>query len=916
MATSGILVGRRAELDALAGLPQRFADGAAGLVLTGPAGMGKTTLWRRGIELAEAAGVRVLTAVPGAGEARLSFAALSDLLATVDDPAFAVLPRVQRRALEIALLRRDRGRGTVDARTIGVAALSLLRELAAATPVLLAVDDAQWLDRASASALSFALRRLDAARVGVLATARAEDTRPTLFVDALSAERCEEMRLGPLTLAAVHAILQDNLGRVLPRPTLVRVVEASGGNPFFAIEIARELFRVGLPPFGEPLPIPDEVRALVRARVSRLPAETREALLLASCLGVPSTSLVSEDALVPAEEAGVVRVDNDGRIRFAHPLLAAAVYESAPSARRRTAHRRLAGAVGDLEERARHLALGSAGPDAAIAAELEEAAQLAASRGASGAAAELGELALRLTPPDDAREVLRRRIVIGDALFAAGDTKAAIATLEAACREAPPGDARSRAQATLGGMYTSVAEHARGTSQIDSAIAEARDPLTAAGAHARRAWVSQLEPDLVIEHCRAVLELVDDDTAPDLHSFALQHLAYALLYTGREARHDLIERSLTGQRDAELWAVSSIAARWPMFFDDFATARRRHLELIGYAEETGNEFERQTELAYLGLIELWSGRPGVAEPYTREALELADQIEQEPMACVSRYVLGLIAAQCGRLEEAEALARESLAWIGADWPDEYFILATQAHAVLGFVELGRGELEAADEQLTLADEASARWAEPAPFRFHADQVETAVALGDVDRAERLVARLERRAEAIPRPWICGIAARSRALVLASRGELDEALSAAEAALLHQAPPTMPIERARTLLELGRLRRRRKEKRLARLALEEAAAAFDALDAPLFADRARGELARVTTRRAPRQLTPTEEQIARLAAEGLTNRAIAERSFVSVHTVEANLGRAYRKLGISSRAQLARALDAQQREPVA
>jgi DNA-binding CsgD family transcriptional regulator len=914
VATSGTLVGRRAELDAVAELPPRLADGAAGLVLTGPAGMGKTTLWRHGIELVQQDGVRVLTAWPSEAESRLSFAGLSDLVAGIVEDAFAALPRLQRRALEIAALRRDRGRSAVDARTVGAALLSLLRRLAVESPVVLAVDDAQWLDGSTAGALAFALRRLEAEPVGILATARTDETRPRLFLDALPARRREEIRLGPLSVAAIHAILQNELGRVLPRPTLVRVVEESGGNPFYALEIARELLRLGLTATTDGLPIPAEVQALVRGRLARLPDATREALLLAACLGAPHISLVSEEALAPAEEADVVRLDADGRIRFAHPLLAAAVYEMAPRARRRAAHRRLAGEVDDLEERARHLALASTGPDPAIALELEEAARLAATRGATGSAAELGGLALRLTPPGDAGELLRRRTALGHALFAAGDSNAAIAALEDACREGPPGSALTQAMADLGTMYTSVAEFARGTALIDEAIARADDPVAAASAHARRAWVSQLEPDLVIEHCRAVLEL-PEEAAPDLHSFALQHLAYALLYTGREARHDLIARSLRGQRSADQWTISSIAARWPMFFDDFETARLRHLDLIAYSEETGHEPERQTELAYLGLIELWAGRPEPAEASAREALDLADQIEQQPMACVSRYVLGLIAAHRGRLDEAEALARESLVWIGTGWPDEYFILATQAHAVLGFVELCRGDLEAADAHLTLADEASARWAEPVPFRFHGDQVEAAVALGDLDGAERLVARLESRARAIPRPWISGIAARGRALLLAARGELDGALTALEEALAHQAPPTMPFERARTLLELGRLHRRRKEKRLARLALEEAEAVFAAVGAPLFVEAARRELARVATRKAARGLTATEEQIARLAAEGLTNRRIAERSFVSVHTVEANLGRVYRKLGISSRAQLARALDELRRQPI-
>jgi tetratricopeptide (TPR) repeat protein len=457
-------------------------------------------------------------------------------------------------------------------------------------------------------------------------------------------------------------------------------------------------------------------------------------------------------------------------------------------------HALLARRVEDSEERARHLALAAPRPEGGIALELERAARGAAARGASDAAAELAELAVRLTPEDDASTALRRRIELANFLYAAGNGPAAIAALEAVCAAAPAGPVRNLAMVDLGGIYPAIGEHARGAALLDQALAEIDDPVLAAQAHTRRAWISHLEPELVIRHCRAVLELIDEEDAPDLYSFALQHLAFALLCTGREAAHNLIERSLPGQRSADMWTLSSIGARWPMFFDDFAAARERHVELIAHAEERGNEPERQSELAYLALIELWTGHPREAEALAREAL--ADQIEQEPMACVSRYVLGLAVAQLGRLQEAGALARQTLAWIGPHPPDPAFILATQAYAVLGFAALSGGDLADADRWLTRAGEASARWAEPAPFRFHADQAEAATRLGDLDRAEVLVARLERRAGRIPRPWICTVAARCRGLLQAARGDLDGARAALDEAVESQAALAMPLERGR------------------------------------------------------------------------------------------------------------------------
>ncbi|MGH3001185.1 MAG: AAA family ATPase, partial [Gaiellaceae bacterium] len=369
------IVGRRRELAALTRLLEGERSGLRALVLTGAAGAGKTALWRHGVERASEAGFRILTARPASAEARLSHAGLSDLLAGVDQEPFAALPRVQRRAVEAALLRRGVLERPVEARAVATALLTVLRSLAATAPVLIGVDDAQWLDTPTAAALSFAVRRLEHAPVAVLATLRVEDDRrAAIFTDAIASERREESPLGPLSVASLHAILRSELDWAPPRPALVKIGAASAGNPFDAVEIARELLRIGGVSPSEPLPVPAHARDLLRGRIERLPARTRAALLEAACLAAPRTGPVADRPLAPAEEAGIVRVAADGRIEFSHPLLAAAVYESAPAAQRRAAHRRLAGRVMDAEERARHLALGASGPDARAARALDAAA--------------------------------------------------------------------------------------------------------------------------------------------------------------------------------------------------------------------------------------------------------------------------------------------------------------------------------------------------------------------------------------------------------------------------------------------------------------------------------------------------------------------------------------------------------------
>ena len=908
------LVARQLELEQIDAFLDAVPAGISSAIsITGPAGIGKTSVWREGVRRAQASGFLALCSRPSQAEARLSFAGLADLLAPVEPAAFDDLPPLQRGALDVALLRAEAGSPRVTGLAVATGLLSLLRWLTDSARVLVAVDDAQWLDTATAEALAFALRRLEDRPICVLVSVRVQAERPSTFECALQRHRRRDIALMPLNVAALHAILKAETGRAFSRPLLTQIVSASGGNPFYALEIARELGRVGIPPAGGRLPVPEEVRTLVRFRLERLPHSTREALLLASCLWRPTTALVDSDALSPAEEAEIVQVDERGRISFVHPLLASAVYESASSVQRRRVHRSVADRVADPEERARHLALGSTSADAAVAEALDGAVLYAAGRGGASSAAELAELALRLTPRDRLDERVRRGIALGNLLYIAGDIRAAIAALETALEEAPTGPARTQTLIDLGGIYTLVGEQTRGAALVDEAIEGTDDPLLAAHAHARRAWISQLDLEAMIEHSRAVLELIEEHQAPAVYSFALQYLACGLLFAGKTARHEMIERSLRGQKDADEWTISSIGPRWPIFFDDFTTARTRHEEHLTRANESGNESERQVALAYLAQIQLWTGHPDEAHALASESLELAEQIDQEPMACVARYILGLIGVHRGLLEDARALAMKNLTWIGSPPYEAAFILATQTHSVLGSLAFAEGSYEEADRSYSLADEASSRWPEPAPFRYHADHAETVIALGALDRAEVLVSRMELRAARIPRPWLSAVAARSRSLLLAARGDLDAALLAIGEALEHHAELEMPLERARTVLSLGQLLRRRKERRAARAAFQEALADFDRLGASLWAKQARAELARVPVRRAPGDLTPTEEKVASLAATGLTNRVIAERIFISPKTVEANLARVYRKLGIHSRAELGRAMT--EREPI-
>ena len=386
-------------------------DGPHALFLEGEAGIGKTRLWQEGVERARGLGLRVLSTRPGGTEVKLALAGLSDLLGDVAAETLPELPPPQRRALAVALLLEEPGGAPPDDRAVGAAFLGSLRVLANAGPVLVAVDDVQWLDRASARVLEFACRRLDGERIGMLVTVRlaADETEPVELARALGDDRVEHLLLGPLTVAAVYELVRVHLDLALSRPVLLRVHESSGGNPFFALELSRALRRAGAEPTpSEPLPVPPSLRELVRARLALLPRSSAETLLVAAALSRPTVSLVEEAVgsgaradrdLGRAAEAGVIELQGD-RIRFAHPLLASIPFSAAPAESRRSIHRRLAAVVADPEERARHLALAAEGPDVDVAAALADAAARAKARGAIAAGAELAEQALRLTPAE------------------------------------------------------------------------------------------------------------------------------------------------------------------------------------------------------------------------------------------------------------------------------------------------------------------------------------------------------------------------------------------------------------------------------------------------------------------------------------------------------------------------------------
>ena len=889
------------------------APGPAGprlvLLIEGEPGIGKTTLWTEATGRARTVGWHVLSCRPAASDAGLSLVGLADLLRSVPDDAFARLPAPQRRALSVALLREEAGGIDLDPRAVGTGLTALLEMIASDGPLLLAVDDAQWLDPASARALGFALRRLDDQQLRLVTTVRTEGpagqrTGAFAAVEAsLDRQAITRIEVGPLSVAALHQMFARTLGSSFARPVLVRIHRAAGGNPFYALEIGREVRRLGVPTPSQPLPTPGDHRDLVLLRLRRLPRATRDVLAVVAATARPSTAGLDLDALAPAEVAGIVRVRPGGRTEFTHPLFGSALYSSLPEASRRRLHRDLAERATSPEERARHLALAADGPDEATAAALDEAAAAAAAHGAADMAVELAELARNLTPPGDTPTLIRRETELAERRYFAGDPTGARHELERFLASLPAGEDRALVLLELGSLLWVQGESEQGLAMMSQALGEAATPGLRAGIHTRIASGSD-DADVAVEHGEAALALTDENENPQLYSYALLVVAMFKLYSGRGADHAAVEKGMRLQRQAAGWVMSPVPAFWARNFDDFGTARQRLEDFVGALREQGDHAQVAPALTHLARIEAMTGHMDSARALTSEALDLAAQTEQETYLDVALCARAHVLAYAGELDDARACASDVLDRLG-DRPDA--VLEGMAREALGLAALQTGDLAEADRQFTRAEEINdlVHNREPANQRFQADHAEAVTGIGDLDRAERLVARLEARAAALPRPWILAVSCRCRGLLNAARGDLDQALADYQRALTAHERLDMPVELGRTLLAQGRLHRRRNERQRAQDCLSRAAAVFDAAGTSRWAAVAREELRRAQGRRGSAdRLTPTELQVAELAVAGLRNTEIAARLFLSGKTVEANLSRIYRKLGVRSRTELA------------
>ncbi|MEV6974917.1 AAA family ATPase [Kitasatospora sp. NPDC093806] len=907
---TGTLYGREREQAAVDALLDGARDGRSGvLVLRGEPGIGKTAL----LEYAVAAAAGAFRVVRAAGveyEAELPFAGLSLLLAPGLD-GLAALPGPQRRSLEGAFGLGEGGGGPGDRLLTGLATLGLLAELAAERPLLCVVDDVQWLDRSSLDALLIAARRLQVEGVALLLAAR--DGGPA-GADGLPLAGLPELRLSGLAESDATRLLDARLldarsGAGLAEPTRRRLLAEAAGNPLALVELPI--------PEGESTPgglaLTSRLQIAFHGQVTGLPPATQTLLLLAAAeengeldvvlaaaahLGAPGA-----EALTPAEQAGLVTVGTDRRLAFRHPLLRAAVLQRAPLQQRLAAHRAIGEALEDGDRRTWHLALAATAPDAELADALERAALRAESRGAHGGAAAAYERAAGLTPDRD------------------GATRRLVLAAEAATEEGKLAQAEALAE-RAGARTDDVFVHAL-LDQVRAVAHFWRGAYPAAYRLLLDAAGTDIEPAhaarMLLQAFHAAWYVGEDAVATVLDRLAAlplgprgplaplaRHLPAAVLPAlGRTAEpapdvRATVEAARKAGAESPVDLVQLCGATLVLGRD--AETLELAGELVAEARAKGAVGVLPTLQFFLAEAELFHGRHRDAEVTASEAYALARDTGQGQWTSQLAAILACSAALGGSDERCVELAAEALA-SGSSAPAAGEPWAQWA---LGLLDLGRGRAGAAADRLhTLTT---------GPYRHHVgatravpDLVEAAVRVGEPGRAAEPYERFARWAGAAGTPWAEALRLRCQALL----GPDELAESAYRGALdLHEGTHR-PFEQARTALLYGEWLRRERRRTDARPHLSAALETFERVGARPWADRARTELTATGTAApadtppgALTSLTPQELQIARLAAQGLTNRDIAAQLFLSPRTVGHHLYKAYPKLGIASRTELA------------
>jgi DNA-binding CsgD family transcriptional regulator len=909
---TGRIVGRDSGLARVRALVDPVPRASHVLLVTGEAGMGKTVLLADAVQRAGLAGMRVLRVTGRESESRLAFAGLHQLLRPVL-PSVAGLPGRQARALLGALgLAADPV--APDPLLTGVAVLTLLSDLSESSPVLVVADDAHWLDRSSLDALAFAGSRLDAERVVLLVGARGQ-APPAGFDGGFP-----ELHLEPLSAADAGRLLDAQ-----PRPPRGRaraqVLAQAGGNPMALIELAKVVAddpAASRRWAAEPLPPTERLSAIITSRYAALPEQARAALLLAAVADGPDLAAAASHgagpdarALAPAEELGLVKVDRSG-LQFSHPLVRAAIYHSAAFAQRAEAHRQLAEGLHDQpDRRAWHLAAAALHPDEHVASLLEATADQAQRRGGAAAAALAMERAAELSPGRE--DQARRLAAAAAAAVPTGQadwvhdlaTRALAASADPELRMAARRDAAwalawsGRRTAALSALISLAEEAADELPDLAwDALSNAATVAYQSGKPASRQAVSRVLGLLESQRPRSA--------SHGRHTTAGSHRLWIQASTDPAgSRNQLIPhlRKIAGSPldEQSLWGTASAA--W--ILDETDLAVRWLEDAMRRLRAPGVQGTSAGALTVLGWAYIDTGRWDEALDVAAEAAGLAEANHMDIVAASADLITATVLAL--RADPAGARRHAARALTAID-PEECGLVAARARLALGVAALADGSyLSAFTEIRGLFSDDGVPLHNYASYLGLADLADAAVRAGRRAEGREVIEHALSKLNGIASPRLEQLIARARGILASpARTETWSGNGLAEAA-----GDQWPFERAQLRLDYAEWLRRRRRINDAKPVLAEALGTFRRLGARSWARRAEAELracgvavADVPAERdALGKLTPQQRQIVRLASDGLTNRQIGDRLFLSPRTVSSHLYRSYPKLGVAGRNQL-------------
>lgn len=900
-------VGRELEQAAIRRLLESTQPGAAGLILRGDPGIGKTTLWRDGVAAAHGLGFLVLACRLTESEATLPFAGLSDLLEPVLDTVLPRLPEPQRRALDVALLRAAPTDPPIEQRTVAAATLGAIRMLGTDNALLIAIDDIQWLDQPTVAALAFAVRRLEDHPIRLLVASRTpQDGLPDLPI-GLGAwrSRPDELEVTAMPTTDIGSVLMHHLAVTIPRPWLETLAQLSEGNPMFALELARA--------GPGPRPLPESLRDALSVRLRELDPVIQEALRTAAAMLHPTEELmlgagVDRRTMASAIDAGVL-VLVDGHIDFPHPLLASTVYEDLGSDDRRDLHRRLAASTRDALERGHHLSRSVNEPDEHVARSLDEAADEAVRLGDHAVAA---TFLLQASALDPERERANdRQVRAASELELAGDMGAATTLATKLVRRLGPGILRARARRILVSCSVgSDLSYEDALTELALALDDADDDdLLGAEIHLLMGEIASgmCVLDGSLDHLRTAISLAERAGATDLRVAALSECGFTecMLGLGISDHAEQAFESWDGSIVSGTGYSPRMAIACEMIHATrFDESQDLFLQEITAAEEQGLESIEVMARAHLAEAQLRAGDWAAALANGRMATRHAQQAANGQIAAGASYGLAMTEALIGRHEIARAISTGSLA-VAEATRDFWFTISHRS--VLGYIALTEDEAERAVEVLEPSWQLMLERGLGDLSIFPTAQLlcEGLAAVGRLEDAEAISATLL-DCPVGTLPWCRAMAGRGQGLVASARGDHGAARMAIEGALAAHRSLPEPFEEGRTLFILGRIERRAHGWARARAALDEALVIFDQLGATRWAEKTAAELARIPGRKAASgdALTATEQAVAELVAQGLSNKEVAARLFVSVRAVESNLTKVYAKLGLRSRTELA------------